>query len=90
MGNTKIPLSALRPVVIQFEEDFYQLAVWLLKHDVHNSTRTSSRRHTVHGVATAYAYLTDVPREEVLAHVRRLQLPIEAAIEPDSVPQSEA
>jgi hypothetical protein len=82
MGDTQIPVSALRPVVIQFEEDFYQLAVWLLKHDVHNSTGTSRRRHTIYGVAAAYGYLTQVPREEVLAHLRRLQLPIGAAIEP--------
>lgn len=83
MGDTQIPVSALRPVVIQFEEDFYQLAVWLLKHDMHNSTGTSGRRHTVHGVATAYEYLTDVPREEVLANVQRLQLPSGAIIEPE-------
>jgi len=80
MGDTQIPVSALRPVVIQFEEDLYQLAVWLLKHDVNNSTGTSGRRHTVHGVATAYEYLTQVPREQVLAHVRRLQLPTGATI----------
>lgn len=82
MGDTQIPVSALRPVVIQFDEDFYQLAVWLLKHDIHNSTGTSRHRHTVHGVATAYEYLTHVPREEVLAHVQRLRLPTVATIEP--------
>jgi hypothetical protein len=82
MGDTQIPVSALRPVVIQFEEDFYQLAVWLLKHDLHNSTRTTVRRHTVHGVAAAYVSLAHVPLEEVLAHVRRFQLPAGATIEP--------
>jgi hypothetical protein len=83
MGETQIPVSALRPVVIQFEEDFYQLAVWLLKHDVHSSARTTVRRHTVNGVAAAYEYLTHVPREEVLAHVQRLQLPLGATVEPE-------
>lgn len=83
MGVTRIPVSALRPVVIQFEEDFYQLAVWLLKHDMHNSTGTSARRHTVHGVATAYEHLTGVSREDVLAHVQRLQLPSGAMVEPE-------
>jgi hypothetical protein len=83
MADTQIPVSALRPVVIQFEDDFYQLAVWLLKHDVHNSTRTTTLRHTVHGVATAYEYLTRVSREEVLARVRRLQLPTGAIVELD-------
>jgi hypothetical protein len=82
MGNTRIPVSTFRPVTIQFEEDFYQLAVWLLKHDLHNSTRTTTPRHTVHGVATAYEYLTHVSREEVLAHVRRSQRPTEATVEP--------
>ena len=82
MGDTQIPVSALRPVVIQFEEDFYQLAVWLLKHEMHNSTRTTARRHTVQGVA-AYEYLTHVPREQVLAHVQRLQLPLGAIVEPE-------
>jgi hypothetical protein len=83
MGDTQIPVSALRPVVIQFEEDFYQLAVWLLKHDMHNSTGTTVRRRTVHGVAAAYESLTHVPREEVLAHVERLQVPPGATVEPE-------
>lgn len=83
MGDTQTPVSALRPVVIQFEEDFYQLAVWLLKHDMHNSAGTTLRRHTVQGVAAAYEYLTHVPREEVLAHVQRLQLPPGATVEPE-------
>jgi hypothetical protein len=83
MGDTQIPVSALRPVVIQFEEDLYQLAVWLLKHDMHNSAQTTVRRHTVHGVAAAYEYLTNVPRAEVLAHVQRLQLPLGATVEPE-------
>jgi hypothetical protein len=49
-------LVPLRPVAIQFEEDFYQLAVWLLKHDMHNSTKATMRRHTVHGVANCVRY----------------------------------
>jgi hypothetical protein len=83
MVDTRVPVSALRPVTIQFEEDFYQLAVWLLKHDVHNSTSTTRRRHTVYGVANAYEYLPNVPRKEVLAHVERLQLPTGATVEPE-------
>jgi hypothetical protein len=82
MEDTQIPVSALRPVVIQFEEDFYQLADWLLKHDMHNSAGKTVRRRTVIGVAAAYEYLTHVPREEVLAHVRRFQLSPGATIEP--------
>jgi hypothetical protein len=61
MGDARIPAGALRPVAIRFEEDFYRLAVWLLKQDVHDSTITAVRRHTVHGVATAYEYLTHLP-----------------------------
>ncbi len=41
------------------------------------------RRHTVHGVATAYEYLTDVPREEVLARLKRLHLSTLATVEPE-------
>jgi len=60
--RAQIPVSPLRRVAIQFEVDFYQLAVWLLKHNVHNTTPATTRRHTVHGVATAYEYLAHVPR----------------------------
>lgn len=82
MKSEMISVDSLKDVSVLFDGDIYELARLLLKVDDakdRGSNRTS--RHTVHGLATAYCNLADVPLEEIVQVFNTHGLPLGAIVE---------
>lgn len=79
----RIELRRLRSISILYDGDFHELAAWLLRIDEARSTPTSTRRHTMRGVAVCYEYVTGIPLPEIIARLEAFQLPLGATLEHD-------
>lgn len=86
----KLPISQLRRVSLVFPGDLYLLAVWLmgLNYAYSRDHPGSSRRQTVHGLATQFAYLvySTNPQwnsEAIKKRIAEAGLPLDAKIELD-------
>jgi hypothetical protein len=79
----KIKVSALKAVSILYEGDIYDLALFLLRLDIARTTRTTTRRHTVHGVASHYATITWMKLEDVEEPLVRHGFSLRASIDSD-------
>lgn len=83
MGNKKVQIHELKEITILYEGDVYDLARCLLRLDIARSTPTSTRRHTIHGLANRYAYITNMKLPEIVERFVQIGLPLDATIELD-------
>lgn len=79
----KISVEALRGVSLLFADDVYELARFLLKMDMAKDKPDAKGRHTVHGVATAYAMIAQVDHEAIREVLEARGLPLGAVVERD-------
>lgn len=81
-----IGLKALKHVAVLYEGDIYDLTCLLLKISEAKDKGTNTKSmYTIHGLATTYALITHIPREEILAVFENHHLPLGAVIACDEV-----
>jgi hypothetical protein len=78
-----ISVEALRNIQVLFAEDVYDIAHFLLKLDIAKDKPGARARHTVHGVATAYAMIAQIDRASILQVLEAYGLPLAAVVERD-------
>jgi hypothetical protein len=84
MQQEKIGVGALKDIEVLYRGDIYDLARLLLKiHDAKDKDTGHRSRHTVHGLATTYAMITDVSRDRIREIFKRHGLPLGATVEYD-------
>jgi hypothetical protein len=82
--SDKINVSALKNVKVFYEGDLYELACLLIKfHAAKDKGKTSRSYHTVNGLTSAYAMLTDTPQREILKVLEPYHLPLGATVQHD-------
>lgn len=79
----KISVEALRGVKLLFDDDVYELARFLLKMDIARERPDARGRHTVYGVASAYAMASHIEHAAVREALAAHGLPLGATVERD-------
>jgi len=82
--SEKIGITALKGIGILCADDIYDLARLLLKINDAKDRGTNRRsRHTVHGLASVYAMITGMSRDEIRSILESRGLPLGATVEYD-------
>lgn len=81
--SERVEVSRLRRLQVLFEDDLYELAMFLLKVHIAQDTPTQTSRTTVHGLAAAYARLVSGNGDRARATLEASGLPLGACIVPD-------
>jgi hypothetical protein len=78
-----ISVEALRGIQVLFADDVYEIACFLLRLDMARDKPDARGRHTVHGVAAAYARLTLMDQASIVRVLEAHGLPLAAIVEGD-------
>jgi hypothetical protein len=76
-----ISVEALRNIRVVFADDVYEIARFLLKLDMASDKPGTRARHTLHGVASAYATIARIDRASILRVLEAHGLPLAAMVE---------
>jgi hypothetical protein len=79
-----ISVDALRGIQVLFAGDVYEIAQFLLKLDMARDKPGVRARHTVYGVATAYAMTAQIDRASILEVLETYGLPLAAVVDSDA------
>ena len=80
--SERVEVSRLRGLQVLFEDDLYELAMFLLKVHMAQDTPTQTTRTTVHGLVAAYARLVTVNGDRARAMLEASGLSLGACIVP--------
>ncbi|MEA5578705.1 hypothetical protein [Anabaena sp. UHCC 0451] len=79
-----VRVSELKTISIQFPQDVYMLALWVLANDLAYSKQHSSTcRTTIHGLSNKLSYLTRIDLKSIKSQFDAAGFSDEAIIEPD-------
>ncbi len=60
-GRKIVRISELKTISIQFPQDVYTLALWVLANDLaYSKQHSGTRRTTIHGLSSKLSYLTRI------------------------------
>ena len=80
----KIGVGALKNIKVLYDGDIYDMACLLLKiHEAKDKGLNRQSRHTVYGLATAYAMIAGLSPDEIREIFKKHGLPFEATVEYD-------